>query len=63
MPAHKSEAHVGRLKFSNGDLLTKKDVKAHDIADGLAKQAVAEHRVPKWRLSSGKRMRMMLSIC
>ena len=28
IPAHKSKAHVGRLILSNGDLLTKKDVKA-----------------------------------
>ena len=27
MPAHKSAAHVGKLRLSNGDLLTKEDVK------------------------------------
>ena len=47
MPAHKSAAHVGKLKLSNGDLLTENDVKANDIADRLAKQAVEDHRVSK----------------
>ena len=27
MPAHKSAAHVGKLRLSNGDLLTIEDVK------------------------------------
>ena len=45
MPAHKSAAHVGKLRLSNGELLTQMDVDANDKADKLAKQAVEEHRV------------------
>ena len=55
MPAHKSAAHVGKLRLSNGDLLTKNVVKANDIADGLAKQAVEEHRVPKHEVEHWKK--------
>ena len=47
MPAHKSKAHVGKLRLSNGEVLTDKDVMANDMADGFAKQAVEEHRVPR----------------
>lgn len=47
MPAHKSAAHVGKLRLSNGEFLTKDDVKANDMADGFAKEAVEEHRVAK----------------
>ena len=46
MPAHKSAAHVGKLRLSNGDLLTKADVKGNDGADSGAKEGVEEHRVP-----------------
>ena len=63
MPAHKSAAHVGTLMLSNGDLLTKNDVKAIDIADGLAKQAVEEHRVSKHEVEQWKRMRIMRFTC
>ena len=57
MPAHKSAAHVGKLRLSNGELLTKDDVKANDIADGLAKQAVEEHRVSKYEVEKWKKGR------
>ena len=46
MPAHKSAAHVGKLRLSNGDLLTKADVEGNDGADNGAKEGVEEHRVP-----------------
>ena len=48
MPAHKSAAHVGKLRLCNGDLhlFTENDVKANDIADGLAKQTV---EVEQWK--------------
>ena len=35
MPSHKSAPHVGKLRSSNGDLLTKEDVNGNDMADGL----------------------------
>ena len=38
---------MGKLRLSNGELLTDKDVKANDMADGFAKKAVEEHRVPR----------------
>ena len=47
VPAHKSAAHVGKLRLSNGKFLTKDDVKANDMADGFAKKAVEQHRVPR----------------
>lgn len=47
MPAHKSAAHVRRLRLSNGEFLAKDDVKANDMVDGFAKQAVEEHKVAK----------------
>ena len=59
MPAHKSAAHVGKLNLSNGGLLTKGDVKANDMADGLAKQAVEEHRVSRYEVEKLKRTKMM----
>ena len=46
MPAHKSAAHVGKPRLSNGDLLTKEYVKGNDGADSGAKERVGEHRVP-----------------
>ena len=50
MPAHKSAAHVGKLRLRNGDLLTKEDVKGNDGADSGAdsgaKEGGEEHRVP-----------------
>lgn len=46
MPAHKSAAQVGKLRLSNGDLLTNEDVKGNDGADGGAKERVEEQRVP-----------------
>ena len=55
MPAHKSAAHVGKLKLSNGDLLTENDVKANDIADRLAKQAAEEHRGSKHEVEQWKK--------
>ena len=54
MPAHKSAAHVGKLRLSNGELLSKRDVDANDMTGGFAKKAVEEHRVPPTRLRSGK---------
>ena len=57
MPAHKSKAHVGKLRLSNGELLTDKDVKANDMADGFAKQAVEQHRVPRIEVEQWKSMR------
>ena len=54
MPAHKSKAHVGKLRLSNGELLTDKDVRANDMADGFAKQAVEEHRVPRIEVEQWK---------
>lgn len=55
MPAHKSAAHVGKLRLSNGDLLTKNEVFANDMADGFAKEAVEEHRVAKNEVGKWKR--------
>ena len=46
MPAHKSAAHVGKLRLSNGDLLTKEDGKGSDEAGSGANEGVREHRVP-----------------
>ena len=44
MPAHKSAAHVGKLRLSNGEFLSKRDVDANDMADDFANKAVEEHR-------------------
>lgn len=41
--------------MSNGELLTKTDVKANDIVDGLAKQAVEEHRVSRYEVDKWKK--------
>lgn len=54
MPAHKSAAHVGKFRLSNGEFLCKRNVGANDMADGFAMKAVEEHRIPtydveKWR--------------
>ena len=57
MPAHKSKAHVGKLKLSNGEFLTEEDVKANDMADRFAKQAVEEHRVPKVEVEHWKNLK------
>jgi hypothetical protein len=56
MPAHKSKAHVGKLRLSNGEFLTEPDVKANDMADGFAKEAVEEHRVPKVEVENWKKL-------
>lgn len=40
VPAHKSAAHAGKLRRSNGELLTKDDARANDMADGLAQKAL-----------------------
>ena len=45
MPAHTSAAQVGKLRLSNGELLTKEDVYANDLSDKGATLAVEEHRV------------------
>ena len=55
MPAHKSAAHVGKLRLSNGEPLTKNGVGANDTADGLAKQAVEEHRVARQEVEQWKK--------
>ena len=56
MPAHKSAAHVGKLRLSNGDLLTTVDVKCNDKADAHAKTAVEEHRAPATEVHTWKEM-------
>ena len=47
MPAHKSMAHVGVERLSDGTLLTEGDVKGNDEADTHAKAAVEEHIVTR----------------
>ena len=54
MPAHKSAAHVGKLRLSNGEFLTKDDIKANNMADGFAKKAVEQHRGPKAEVEQWK---------
>ena len=46
MPAHTTEADVGRARLSNGQLLTTVDRTANAAADSHAKQAAREVRVP-----------------
>ena len=46
MPAHTSEADVGRLVLSDGSLLTALDRRCNDRADTLAKEAARSHRLP-----------------
>ena len=47
MPAHTSEADVGRACLGDGSRLTAFDRKGNSEADRLAKLAVQTHRVPK----------------
>ena len=63
MPAHKSAAHVGGLRLSNGEILTKGDVKANGMADGFAKKAWSSIGCRRPKLSSGRNLRMMPSTC
>ena len=46
MPAHTTQAHIGRVRLGDGSLLTYIDHCANDGADAHAKSAVEEHRVP-----------------
>ena len=46
MQAHTRAADVGRLRLSNGALLTTADRSGNEAADLLAKAAAVEHRVP-----------------
>ena len=46
MPAHTSEADVGRLSLGDGSKLSAHDRDANGCADELAKAAVEAHRVP-----------------
>lgn len=57
MLAHESAAHVGKLRISNGELLTQRDVGANDMADGFAKKAVSEHRVSARGVETWKMMK------
>eukprot|EP00929_Paragymnodinium_shiwhaense_P102607 TRINITY_DN65803_c0_g1_i3.p1 TRINITY_DN65803_c0_g1~~TRINITY_DN65803_c0_g1_i3.p1 ORF type:complete len:967 (+),score=210.69 TRINITY_DN65803_c0_g1_i3:52-2952(+) len=47
MPAHTTEADVGRAELGDGSLLSAQDRWANAEADKLAKKAVEQHRVPK----------------
>jgi hypothetical protein len=47
MPAHTTEADVGRSYLGNGSRLTHMDRKGNDEADRLVKLTVEAHRVPK----------------
>ena len=49
-PAHRSAAHVGKLKLNSGVLLSKHDADANDMVEGFAKKAVEEHRVPTYEV-------------
>ena len=46
MPAHTSAADIGIKMLSNGTPLSWLDRRGNELADELAKKAVAEHRVP-----------------
>ena len=46
MPAHRSAAHVCKLRLSTDNLLTKVDVEGNAGADSGANEGVEEHRVP-----------------
>ena len=56
MLAHKSAAHVGKLRLSNREVLTKEDVFRNDEADKGAKERVEEHCVPATVVRVGKEM-------
>ena len=47
MPAHTKQGDIGLLHLSDGSLLTKRDRKANDEADHLAKRGAQSHRLPK----------------
>ena len=46
VPAHTVAADVGVRRIGNGQFLTARDRAGNDLADQLAKEAVAAHRVP-----------------
>ena len=47
MPAHTTEADVGRAYLSNGDLLTARGRRGNELADTLAKRGTDQHRLPE----------------
>ena len=55
MFAHKSKAHVGKLRLSNGELLTDRHVEANGKVDGFAKRAVEQHGVPRIEVEQWKK--------
>ena len=47
MPAHTSAADVGRVRLSDGQLLSAVDRTANELADELAKRGAEAHRLPE----------------
>ena len=45
MPAHKSKQAAGQFRCSNGEPITKADIRGNAEADMLAKLAAQQHRV------------------
>ena len=46
LPAHTGPSHIGTAMLSDGSLMKRTDQYANGLADGLAKRAALEFRVP-----------------
>ena len=57
MPAHKSAAHVGKPRLSNGELLKQNDVVANGMDDGFANTQLRSRGLQSTKLKFDERRR------